>query len=82
MEELLEMITLKQLGKLVVPIVILNTNGFFNPLICLFEQMIEQHFMRDIHRNLWTLVNKPSEVMNGIQNAPGWNGSAIKYAPA
>ena len=82
MEELLEMITLKQLGKLVVPIVILNTNGFFNPLLSLFEQMIEQHFMRDIHRNLWTLVNKPSEVMNGIQNAPEWDGSAIKYAPA
>jgi hypothetical protein len=82
MEELLEMITLKQLGKLLVPIVILNTNGFFNPLLSLFEQMIEQHFMRDIHRNLWSTTNKPSEIMDAIRNAPEWDGSAIKYAPA
>jgi uncharacterized protein (TIGR00730 family) len=82
MEELLEMLTLKQLGKLLVPIVILNTNGFFNPLLSLFEQMIEQHFMRDIHRNLWIAADKPSDVLNAIRNAPEWDGSAIKYAPA
>lgn len=82
MEELLEMITLKQLGKLLVPIIILNTNGFFNPLLSLFEQMIQQHFMRDVHRNLWTATNKPSEVLNAIRDTPEWDGSAIKYAPA
>jgi hypothetical protein len=82
MEELLEMITLKQLGKLIVPIVILNTNGFFNPLLHLFEQMIEQRFMREIHRDLWSVVNNPAEVMDAINNAPGWDGTAIKYAPA
>jgi uncharacterized protein (TIGR00730 family) len=82
MEELLEMITLKQLGKLIAPIVILNTNGFFNPLLSLFEQMIKQHFMRDIHRNLWIIADKPSDVLDAIRNAPEWDGSAIKYAPA
>jgi hypothetical protein len=80
MEELLEMITLKQLGKLLVPIVILNTNNFFNPLLNLFVQMIEQNFMRDIHSNIWTTVNKPSEVLEAIRNAPDWDGSVIKYA--
>ncbi len=82
MEELLEMITLKQLGKLLVPIVILNTNGFFDPLLKLFGQMIEQHFMREIHSKIWTFVNKPSEVMEAIRNAPDWDGSATKYAPS
>lgn len=82
LEELLEMITLKQLGKLIVPIVILNTNGFFNPLLHLFEQMIEQRFMREIHRNLWSMANRPAEVLDAIMNAPDWDGSAIKYAPA
>jgi uncharacterized protein (TIGR00730 family) len=80
MEELLEMITLKQLGKLLVPIVILNTNDFFNPLLNLFRQMIEQNFMRDIHSNIWTPINKPSEVLEAIRNAPDWDGSVIKYA--
>lgn len=82
LEELLEMITLKQLGKLLIPIVILNTNGYFNPLFSLFEQMIKQHFMRDIHKDIWITINKPSEVLDAIRNAPEWDGSAIKYAPA
>ena len=82
MEELLEMITLKQLGKFLAPIVILNTNGFFNPLLRLFEQMIKQHFMREIHCNIWTTASKPSEVLQAITNAPDWDGSAIKYAPS
>jgi uncharacterized protein (TIGR00730 family) len=82
LEELLEMITLKQLGKLLVPVIILNTNGFFDPLLEMFRQMIEQQFMRDIHRRMWTVIGRPSEVMNAIKSAPGWNGTAIKYAPA
>jgi hypothetical protein len=82
MEELLEMITLKQLGKLLVPIIILNTNGFFDPLQKLFRQMIEQKFMRDIHNRIWTVISKPSEVLDAINNAPEWDGSVIKYAPA
>jgi predicted Rossmann-fold nucleotide-binding protein len=82
MEELLEMITLKQLGKLLVPIIILNTNGFFDPLLKLFRQMIEQRFMRDIHSNIWTVISEPSKILEAINNAPEWDGSAIKYAPA
>jgi len=82
LEELLEMITLKQLGKLLVPIIILNTNGFFDPLLMLFSQMIEQNFMRDMHSKIWTIVNNPSEVMEAIRNAPEWDGSVIKYAPS
>lgn len=82
MEELLEMITLKQLGKLLVPIIILNTNGFFDPLLKLFRQMIEQRFMRDIHSNIWTVISEPSKVLEAMNNAPEWDGSAIKYAPA
>ncbi len=81
MEELLEMITLKQLGKILSPIVIININAFFDPLLEFFEQMIEQRFMREIHRNIWTVINKPSEVLQAIDNAPKWDGTAIKYAP-
>jgi len=80
-EELLEMITLKQLGRILSPIVIININAFFDPLLRLFEQMIEQHFMREIHRNIWTVIKKPSEVLEAINNAPKWDGTAIKYAP-
>ncbi|KPK87638.1 MAG: lysine decarboxylase [Bacteroides sp. SM23_62_1] len=82
MEELLEMITLKQLGQIFSPIVIVNINAFFDPLLKLFDQMIKQHFMREIHKNIWTVIQKPAHAIDAIRDAPGWDGSAIKYAPA
>ncbi len=81
MEELLEMITLKQLGQVLVPIIILNINGFYDHLILFFERMIEEHFMRKIHRNIWTVVDSSDEVIKAILSAPRWDGSAVKYAP-
>ncbi len=81
MEELLEMITLKQLGQILSPVVIVNINAFFDPLLKLFDQMIEQHFMREIHKNLWVVIQKPADVLDAIRDAPEWDGSAIKYAP-
>ncbi|MFC2116514.1 TIGR00730 family Rossman fold protein [Bacteroidota bacterium] len=82
LEELLEMITLKQLGQVLVPIIILNTNKFFDPFLEMLDKMVEEQFMRKIHRDIWQVVDRPEEVLEAIQNAPGWDGSAIKYAPA
>ena len=82
LEELLEMITLKQLGKVLVPIIIINTNNFFNPFLEMLDKMVEEQFMRKIHRNIWQVTERPEEVLEAIRNAPGWDGSAIKYAPA
>jgi len=80
MEELLEVITLKQLGKVIVPIVILNINGYFDILLKFFEQMIEQEFMREAHRAIWSVVDNPGKVMDAINNAPKWDGSVVKIA--
>ena len=52
MEELLEIITWKQLGLYLKPIVILNTNGFYNPLLEMLERAIDQHFMRRHHGSI------------------------------
>jgi uncharacterized protein (TIGR00730 family) len=80
MEELLEVITLKQLGKVLVPIVIVNTNGYFDILLKFFDQMVEQEFMREAHRDLWSVVEEPKDVMEAIRNAPKWDGTIIKIA--
>lgn len=82
LEELLEMITLKQLGQVLVPIIILNTNNFYDPFLELLERMVDEKFMREIHRDIWTVVDQPEEVLKAIDNAPNWDGSSIKYAPA
>ena len=82
LEELLEMITLKQLGQITIPIIIVNINNFYDHLLSLLEQMIHEKFMRDIHRRLWSVTDNPENVLEAISTAPGWDGSAIKYAPA
>lgn len=80
MEELLEVITLKQLGQVLVPIILVNTNGFFDTLLKLFDQMIEQNFMREEHGSLWTVVDDPEKVLEAINNSPKWDGTIIKIA--
>lgn len=81
LEELLEMITLKQLGQIVVPIIIINTNNYYEHLLSFLEKMIREKFMRDVHRNIWSVTDDPERVIEAINNAPDWDGSAIKIAP-
>ena len=46
LEELLEIITWKQLGLYLNPIIILNTNRFFDPLLEMLEKAIDENFMQ------------------------------------
>ena len=48
LEELSEMIVQKQLGYNQKPIVLLNTNGYYNKLRDFFDEIIKQNFARDI----------------------------------
>ncbi len=80
LEELTEVITLKQLGQFLAPIVILNTAGYYTHLNAFFQKMMEERFMRDLHKEIWQMVDSPEQVIPAIINAPPWDGSAIKYA--
>jgi uncharacterized protein (TIGR00730 family) len=53
LEEVVEIITLKQLQQHRKPIVILNANGFYDPLHVLFEHFFEQHFAKPASRALY-----------------------------
>ncbi len=80
LEELLEIITWKQLGLYVNPIVILNIDGFFNPLISMLEQAIDQQFMRPEHAALWCVASTPAEALELIQTTPKWDKNLRKLA--
>ena len=80
LEEVMEVITLKRLGKFTKPIIFVNTDGFYDGLFQLFDKMIEERFMREEHRNIWTSVDTPEEIISAIQSAPSWDESAIKIA--
>jgi uncharacterized protein (TIGR00730 family) len=72
-EELMEAITLKRLGIIDKPIIILNTNHYFDPLIEMMEKCIVEGFLQNEHRKLYSVVNYPYEVIPAIINAPHWD---------
>ncbi len=80
LEETLEVITLKRLGKFTKPIIFINTDGFYNSLFQLFDKMVEEKFMREEHRQMWTSIDQPEEIINAIKVSPAWDESAIKIA--
>jgi len=80
LEELLEAITLKRLGQFTKPIVILNTNGFYNPLENLLESCVSQNFMHEKHLQMWKFVNEPEEVISAIKNSVKWEANSINFA--
>lgn len=80
MEELLEVITWKQLGLYTNPIVILNTNHFYDPLLELFQSAMDQQFMRELHKNLWAVADTPEQAIELIYTLPLWDKSEGKFA--
>jgi len=53
LEEMLEIITLKQLQRHTKPVVFLNHAGFYDPLAALFEHMYEHHFAKPSYREMY-----------------------------
>lgn len=79
-EELLEAITWKRLGLFVNPIVIVNVRGFYDPLRDLLDRAIAERFMDERHRQMWTFVDHPEEVLAAIRSAPEWSAEARSFA--
>ena len=80
LEELLEAITLKRLGQFTKPIIILNTNGYYDPLVLMLKRCVEEKFLRPIHAEMWTFVHQPEEVMSAINQSMEWDENAISFA--
>lgn len=80
LEELMEVISLKRLGKFNKPIIILNTNGFYNPLNEFFHRMVADHFIRKEHLNLWQTICIPEDFWEVANNAENWDEESIHTA--
>lgn len=62
-EELLEIITWRQLGLYDGNIVILNTNGYYDPLLRLLRSASEEGFMRKSGKILWRVAQTPEDAL-------------------
>jgi len=80
LEELLETMTLKRVGRYLGPIILVNTRGFYDRVVAALEHCIAEHFMDARHRDLWTVVNEPEDVLSAIQTAPRWRAENRNFA--
>ncbi|WP_321439077.1 TIGR00730 family Rossman fold protein [uncultured Bacteroides sp.] len=80
LEELLEIITWKQLGLYFNPIVILNVNNFFDPLLAQLNEAVEQNFMRPQHAAIWNVAQTPEEAVDLLFSTPKWDKEIRKFA--
>jgi len=68
LEEILEVITLKQLGYHHKAIIFINTNGFYDDLFRQFEKSYDEKFAKDNYRKLYFIANDSAEAMNYLIN--------------
>ena len=80
LDELIEAITLKRLGLFLKPIVIINTQGFYNPLIEMLERCVDQNFMDKRHLKMWNVVDATNNIVDIIKDIPDWTDDALKFA--
>lgn len=75
MDEFFEAITLKQLGLAQGPLVLLNTNGFYDRLMELLKQMAEEGFMSRNCLDLLQFCPTPEEAMEAAHTPEEIRGS-------
>lgn len=80
LEEVLEVITWKQLGLYLKPIVLLNIKGYYDSLLNMLDKAVEENFMRPQHSAIWHVATTPEEAVELIHTIPMWDVSVRKFA--
>lgn len=62
-EELLEIITWRQLGLYRGQVVIMNIDGYYDPLVAMFDRAIAEVFMNEDHRKLYRVARTAAEAV-------------------
>ena len=67
LDELIEVITWKHLGHHHKPIILLNLNGFWNPLLLFFNRIADEHMVTKKHSEYYSVCNTIHEVLEVLQ---------------
>ena len=62
LEELLEVLTLKQLGEHHRPVVLFDVEGFYQPLLATFQHLFDQRFAKPEYAALYRVAREVDEV--------------------
>lgn len=78
--ELFELVTWKQLGLYLKPIVILNTNGYYDALLAQMERSADECFMRKEHLQIWRVAQTAEEAVQLATSTPLWDTNVRRFA--
>ncbi|MBR1882521.1 MAG: TIGR00730 family Rossman fold protein [Muribaculaceae bacterium] len=78
LEELLEALTWRQLGIAGKPCVLLNTRGYYNPLLSMLRTAIDEGFMKPSHSRLLTVVDTAAEAIDALRDELAENTFVIE----
>ena len=67
LEELLEVLTLNQLGYLCAPVIILNTNGYYDSLINQLDECAGQGFTDPRYLKIFAVADTPSQAVELVR---------------
>ena len=79
-DEFFQIATLKQLGLYPHPIVILNVDGYFDPMLEMLQRAMDENFMRDIHAGIWRVATTATEAVELLLSTPLWDSSIRRFA--
>lgn len=68
LEEILEVITLRQLSYHTKPIIFINTDNFFKYLLKQFEVSYNERFAKNLYRDLYFVANNSAEALEYLKN--------------
>jgi len=74
MEELLEVLTLRQLNLHDRPIVLVNVNGFWDPFLAMVREMTVQGFAREGEGALFVVAATAEEAVEMVESSAGDDG--------
>jgi uncharacterized protein (TIGR00730 family) len=67
LEELAEILVLKQLRFHPKPIVLLNTHGFYDPLLAFFQRLYDDGFSKPEYKGLYFVTSDPAAAIEHIE---------------
>lgn len=80
LDELFEVITLKQLGVYLKPIIILNVDGYYDHLLLHLERSMKENFMRPEHKDIWCVATTAKEAVDKVFTTPLIDESVRRFA--
>jgi uncharacterized protein (TIGR00730 family) len=68
LEEFFELLTWAQLGEHGKPCGLLNVAGYYDPLLAVFDRMVDRAFLKAVHRKLVLVEEDPSVLLERFES--------------